>query len=69
VALARAAGGEKESQNVTAISESIAESAALGRLAALGDAVLHDPDIAAGKAAAGRSDTLDGDVVRKGRGR
>jgi type I restriction enzyme R subunit len=53
----------------TAFTESVVEDAAIAWLEALGYAVLHGPDIAAGKAAAGRSDTLDGDVVLKGHGR
>jgi type I restriction enzyme R subunit len=53
----------------SAFTESVVEDAALAWLEALGDAVLHGPDIAAGKAAAERSDTLYRDVVLKGRGR
>jgi type I restriction enzyme R subunit len=40
---------------VTAFTESLVESAALGWLGALGYAVLHGPDIAAGEDAAERS--------------
>ena len=47
--------------------ESTVESAALGWLGALGYAVLHGPDIAAGEPAAERSDPNYRDVVLEGR--
>jgi type I site-specific restriction-modification system R (restriction) subunit len=67
VALERAAGGEEESQAMTAFTESVVEDAALTWLKALGYAVLHGPDIAAGEPAAERSDPDYRDVLLEGR--
>jgi type I restriction enzyme R subunit len=50
-----------------AFTESTVEEAALGWLEALGYAVLHGPDVAAGEPGAGRSDPHYRDVVLGGR--
>ena len=50
-----------------AFTESVVESAALAWLAALGYAVLHGPEIAAGEPGAERSDPHYRDVVLEGR--
>jgi type I restriction enzyme R subunit len=52
---------------VSAFTESVVEDAALGWLEALGSAVLHGPDIAAGEPAAERSDPNYRDVLLEGR--
>ena len=48
---------------MTTFTESVVEDAALARLGALGYAVLHGPDIAAGELGAERSDPNYRDVV------
>jgi type I restriction enzyme, R subunit len=52
---------------MTRFAESIVEDAAIAWLEALGYAVLHGPDIAAGERAAERSDPSYRDVVLEGR--
>lgn len=52
---------------MTSFSESVVEAAAIGWLEALGYAVLHGPDIAAGESAAERSDPNYRDVMLEGR--
>ncbi|EQD27466.1 type I restriction-modification system restriction subunit, partial [mine drainage metagenome] len=52
---------------MTSFTESVVEDATLAWLQALGYAVLHGPDIAAGEPASERSDPSYGDVVLEGR--